>query len=88
MPLNSREMMDSALTSQYKGVVSLVDHKGKEPARCLDIGTGVRTCPPLVCSIIRTRKIRRGTGRCACTYSGLLCSPAVGPVELTGHKMN
>ena len=35
--------MDTALTSAYKGVVSLVDHKGKEPARCLDIGTGVRT---------------------------------------------
>ncbi|KAI0748386.1 hypothetical protein C8Q80DRAFT_1344601 [Daedaleopsis nitida] len=34
------EMMDTALTSAYKGVVSLVDHKGKEPARCLDIGTG------------------------------------------------
>ncbi|RDX46898.1 hypothetical protein OH76DRAFT_1406497 [Lentinus brumalis] len=35
------EMMDTALTSAYKGVVSLVDHKGKEPARCLDIGTGL-----------------------------------------------
>ncbi|KAI1784003.1 hypothetical protein LXA43DRAFT_289577 [Ganoderma leucocontextum] len=35
------EMMDNALTSQFKGVVSLVDHKGKEPARCLDIGTGL-----------------------------------------------
>ncbi len=35
--------MDTALTSAYKGVVSLVDHKGKEPARCLDIGTGVST---------------------------------------------
>ncbi len=35
------EMMDTALTSAYKGTVSLVDHKGKEPARCLDIGTGV-----------------------------------------------
>ncbi|KAI0807654.1 hypothetical protein C8Q74DRAFT_1363141 [Fomes fomentarius] len=35
------EMMDTALTSAYKGAVSLVDHKGKEPARCLDIGTGL-----------------------------------------------
>ncbi|EJF66251.1 hypothetical protein DICSQDRAFT_165948 [Dichomitus squalens LYAD-421 SS1] len=35
------EMMDTALTSAFKGVVSLVDHKGKEPARCLDIGTGL-----------------------------------------------
>ncbi len=35
--------MDTALTSAYKGVVSLVDHKGKEPARCLDLGTGVST---------------------------------------------
>ena len=33
--------MDTALTSAYKGAVSLVNHKGKEPARCLDIGTGV-----------------------------------------------
>ncbi|KAI0371662.1 hypothetical protein BV20DRAFT_992578 [Pilatotrama ljubarskyi] len=35
------EMMDTALVSGYQGVVSLVDHKGKEPARCLDIGTGL-----------------------------------------------
>ncbi|KAI0636518.1 hypothetical protein C8Q77DRAFT_1154455 [Trametes polyzona] len=35
------EMMDTALTSGYQGVVSLVDHKGKEPERCLDIGTGL-----------------------------------------------
>ncbi|KAI0823568.1 hypothetical protein BC628DRAFT_1383861 [Trametes gibbosa] len=35
------EMMDTSVVSGYKGVVSLVDHKGKEPARCLDIGTGL-----------------------------------------------
>ncbi|KAI0707807.1 hypothetical protein C8Q76DRAFT_628262 [Earliella scabrosa] len=40
-PSLEMEMMDTALTSAYKGVVSLVDHKGKEPARCLDIGTGL-----------------------------------------------
>lgn len=40
-----REMMDTALTSGYQGAVSLVDHKGEEPARCLDIGTGVCVSP-------------------------------------------
>ncbi|KAI0780464.1 hypothetical protein BD413DRAFT_463145 [Trametes elegans] len=35
------EMMDTALVSGYQGAVSLVDHKGKEPARCLDLGTGL-----------------------------------------------
>lgn len=41
-----REMMDTALTSSYQGAVSLVDHKGEEPARCLDIGTGVCVLSP------------------------------------------
>lgn len=43
--------MDTALTSAYKGAVSLVDHKGKEPARSLDLGTGVRF-PSLLASML------------------------------------
>lgn len=73
-------MMDNALTSQYKGVVSLVDHKGKEPARCLDIGTGVRSFPSPPLYRTHAQGWAAAPANRARTHSGPPCSADGDPV--------
>ena len=77
--------MDTALTSAYKGVVSLVDHKGKEPARCLDLGTGVRRSSRSPLTLVRLEQDSHGArqmgllGRCGTRAGTLLTTAALTP---------